>query len=505
MQFQQGYRPPQANPPGRRLSQRGKHALLTAALVILVIGIVAVSAVFAARARETRQAQQALQSALSPYQDRFLPNIYMDGIALGGMTAQEGLSAVIGRIQSRESGWKLDLNYQGHCYFTVDYAFLGMTTDLVQVHAELERLYRLGKVGTLEERKQQMDDLAAQPYHGYTMQTDGSDQHLDSILAQIDAEVSSEPTNAAVAYFSPDLSDPFIIQPAINGQALDVAALKEQILERAASGQSGELQITPEVIPATVTEADVRRQVTLLCKATTPISSSSTAYRTSNIRTAFSRLNGQTVAPGKEFSFNKTTLERTEKNGYLPAIEYGEGGLEEIGIGGGVCQASTTLYLAALKSGLQIVERSPHASEVSYTTFGQDATVTYGRLDLRFRNSLSSTIYITARVEETGKNRYQCVVCIYGPSQGDLTYKLRTETVETLSAPTTPEYTKDKKHTYVTYKDEEPVLIRSARDGFINETYLQVYQGGRLISETLVSRDTCKPRAEMYAVGTLNR
>ena len=88
---------------------------------------------------------------------------------------------------------------------------------------------------------------------------------------------------------------------------------------------------------------------------------------------------------------------------------------------------------------------------------------------------------------------------------GDISYKLRTDTVETLPAPETAEYQKDTKHSYVTYKDEPPVLIRSAKDGFINETYLQQYQNGRLVSETLISRDTCKPRSALYYTGTQNR
>ena len=505
MQFQQGYQPPTYTRQRRRLNPRGKRALLILIAVILGVGLIAASARFVHQTQEKRREQQAMENALTPYQNKFLPHISMDGIDLGGMTAQEGLDAVIGQIQAREGNWFLALTYQGHTFFTVDYPFLGIQTDLTKVHAELERLYRLGKVGTLEERKQEMDALAVTPYQGYTTQSDLADEHLDSILSQIEAQVAQEPINASVAYFDPSQSDPFIIQPAVNGAALDVDTLKQDILSRAAAGQSGALEIVPTVIEPTVTEADVKKQTTLLCKATTPVSSSSTTYRTNNIRTAFSRLNGQTVAPGKELSFNKVALERTEKNGYLPAIEYGEGGLEQVGIGGGVCQASTTLYLAALKSGLEILERSPHASEVSYTTFGQDATVSYPRLDLRFRNSLSGTIYITARVEETGKNKYQCVVCIYGPSPSGITYKLRTDTVETLPAPTEPEYQKDTKHAYVTYKDESPVLIRSAKDGFINETYLQQYQNGRLVQETLVSRDTCKPRSALYVTGTLNR
>ncbi|MBQ7520275.1 MAG: VanW family protein, partial [Clostridia bacterium] len=370
MQFQQGYQPSQTHDrPRRRLNPRGKRALLILAVLVLGGGLIFASASIAARAQQGLREQQALQNALSPYQNKYLPHISMDGIDLGGLTAQEGLDAVIGQIQTREGNWKLNLTYQGHTFYTVDYAFLGIQTDLVQVHAELERLYRLGKVGTLEQRKADMDALAAAPYVGYTTQSDLADEHLDDILSQIDAQLTCEPVNAYVAYFDPNLSDPFIIQPGISGAAVDVDAVKREVLARAAAGQSGSLEITPTALPPAVTEADVKKQTALLCRATTPISSTSTAYRTSNIRTAFSRINGLTLEPGRELSFNKAALDRTEKNGYLPAIEYGDGGLEQIGIGGGVCQASTTLYLASLKSGLEILERSPHASEVSYTTF----------------------------------------------------------------------------------------------------------------------------------------
>ena len=505
MQIQQGYQPPPLSPiKKRRITARGKRTLLIALAVLVLSGIFIFSIQAAHRIQKARAEQQALVNALSPFSDKFLPNISMDGIQLGGMTAQEGLDAVIGQIHAREK-WSLELTYKGHSFFTINCPFLGLQTDLTEVYNELERLYRLGKVGTLEERKQEMDQLAQSPYEGFTTKQEIAEEHLDSILSQIAEQLTVAPVDAYVAYFNADLSDPFIIQPEIYGSALDVASLKEQILEMAASGQGGALEVTPVPVAPQVSQADVRKQITLLCKSTTPVSSTSTTYRTNNIRTAFSRINGQTVGPGKTFSFNATVGKRSEKNGFLPAIEYGEGGLEQVGIGGGVCQASTTLYLAALKSGLQILERYPHSNPVSYTDFGQDATVNDERLDLRFRNTSSGTIYITARVEQSGKNKYQCVVCIYGPSLGDTTYKLRTDTVEIIPAPTEPEYTNDKNHTYVTYKTDPPVLVRAARDGFINETYLQTYVNGRLVSENLVSRDTCKERSALYAVGTLNQ
>ncbi|MBR3739266.1 MAG: VanW family protein, partial [Clostridia bacterium] len=251
--------------------------------------------------------------------------------------------------------------------------------------------------------------------------------------------------------------------------------------------------------------AEIRSQVALLHEATTPVSSTSTADRTDNIRTAFSRINGQIVEPGGKLSFNKVTLDRTLKNGYKYAIEY-ELGREKIGVGGGVCQASTTLYLVALQSNLEIVSRISHSDPVSYTIFGQDATVVYGRHDLVIKNTSSGNIYITAHVREIKKNKYQCEVRIYGPSLGDgISYSLRTETVETIPAPLVDTYEKDTDHTYVTYKDEEPYLVRKARDGMINETYLQMWQYDTLVSEKFVSRDTCKERSNLYLTGTLNR
>ena len=211
------------------------------------------------------------------------------------------------------------------------------------------------------------------------------------------------------------------------------------------------------------------------------------------------------MGPGERLSFNKTIKERTLQNGYKYAIEYVTG-MEQMGIGGGVCQASTTLYIASLLSDLEIVNRISHSDPVSYTTFGQDATVYWNRYDLVIRNNTDGTLYITAKVVEKKKNSYECQVCIYGPKlEEGVSYKLRTETVATVSAPLVETFQKDTDHTYVTYKDEEPYLVRKARDGFTNETYLQKFKNGELVDEKFISRDVCKERAAVYYIGTLDR
>ena len=503
MNFQQGYRPPQSQAPAPK-----KHILRTLLIIaslIAVFALIVVGVRAGVDAYHERQRLDALEAEIAPYQSIFVPGIYVDGIHLGGMTAQEGIDAVVNQITAAQEGWSLDLTYQGHVFYTLHYADLDISTDIAAVYSQLEKLYQKGKIGAPEERKAEIEALAAEPIHEFTVQSDVKDERLDSILTQIQEQLTYDPADAYLAYFNPDLNDPFVIQDEQYGSSLDVAALKEKVLEMALSGQGGSLEVTPDKIAPNVTKADIRSQVSLRSKAVTPISSASTEDRNSNIRTAFSRLHGLTLTPGEKLSFNKVTLERNLKNGYKYAIEYVLG-MEEMGIGGGVCQASTTLYLAALKSNLEIVSRISHSDPVSYTTFGQDATVVYGRHDLVIRNTLEGNIYITAKVVEVKRNSYECQVCIYGPALEEGTsYTLRTETVETIPAPLDETLIKDTKQTYVTYKDEEPYLVRKARDGFVNETYLQEWYYGELINEKLVSRDTCKPREAVYYVGTLDR
>lgn len=506
MNYQGGYRPPSPlpNPPGRTRRRRKRHPALWGLLIaaVLVGGIYGGVSYYQQKQNYDKMVQQ-----VDAVRDVFLQNIYVDGIHVGGMKPQEAIDTVVAAINARQNSWQLAITYQGHQYCVLTYSMLGITIDPQEAVALLRDAYQLGHAGTYAQRKADLDTLSATPYQVYTSQTSLKEAYLDSILTTIQQDLNQDPTDAYLAYFDPSAADPFVIQKEQAGRKLDVTAVKQQILSMISDGQSGTLELTPSQIPASVTEADIRKQLVLRSEGITPISSASTLARTENIRLAMSKYNGLTVAPGEQVSFNSVVGARTLNNGFQYAIEY-VNGMEEPGVGGGVCQASTTVYLAALLSNLEIVSRSPHSDKVSYTTFGQDATVYYSRdrkIDFVFRNNTDSPLYIVAKVEEVKKNSYQCVVRIYGASLGEnVQYKLRTQTVETLTAPLEAEYRKDTSHEHVTYKDEE-YLLRNARDGFINETYLQRWESGVMVSETLVSRDTCKARATVYLVGTENR
>ncbi len=123
--------------------------------------------------------------------------------------------------------------------------------------------------------------------------------------------------------------------------------------------------------------------------------STSTENRCANVARAASLINGTVIPPGETFSFNKTVGHRTVENGFYTAKEYVNGKSVD-GIGGGTCQVSSTLYSAVLYADLAIVERTNHMMTVGYIPLGQDATVTDGGLDFRFKNNTDSPVKISA-------------------------------------------------------------------------------------------------------------
>ncbi len=117
--------------------------------------------------------------------------------------------------------------------------------------------------------------------------------------------------------------------------------------------------------------------------------------RSHNIELATNKVNGQLIPSGATFSFNQTVGERTANAGYDDAPVIVNGKLEP-GIGGGICQVSSTLFNVALLSGMEIVERTSHYSPVGYIGVGRDATVAYGYIDFQFRNAFSHPVYVVA-------------------------------------------------------------------------------------------------------------
>lgn len=231
---------------------------------------------------------------------------------------------------------------------------------------------------------QQLESLDFEPY---TVEAKVVAQQPIS-LEQIKAEADTEAKNATV-----DKTDGKTILPSQDGVEVDIA-VAQQMLSAQPDAQTYTIPITRT--PAKVTAATLSSVLfrDTLGTATTNFGSSS-ASRANNVQLASSFINGLILNPGEEFSYNNVVGERTSARGFKSAGAYSAGKLVDE-VGGGVCQPSSTLYMAVLRADLKVTERTNHGFTVSYTPLGEDATVSYGSLDFKFRNSTDYPVKIIA-------------------------------------------------------------------------------------------------------------
>lgn len=121
--------------------------------------------------------------------------------------------------------------------------------------------------------------------------------------------------------------------------------------------------------------------------------------RTANITASIRKLNNLVIPAGRTFSFNQTVGKRTVLAGYATAKVVQDGEFVD-GLGGGVCQVSSTIFECILRANLQVVCRAPHSLEISYVPLGGDATVQWNTTDFQFKNTSGTDI----RLQMTAKN-----------------------------------------------------------------------------------------------------
>ena len=486
------------DPPKKKRGRR-IGAILGIILLTLAIGT---GGVFAAMSyMKTKE----INDKVEPYNNLFCPGVYVDGISLGGMTPEQALNSVQSQIRQRNDAWSVQLTYEGETLAVINAGMLGMSVDIGEV---MNNAWIQGHEGDNEQRYQAMLALEETPYHGYTAVPTGDTSVIDSLLTSIRGNIEKPAKDAALVSFDTSLPYPFTFTEEEYGLRLDTAPIIEQLYHMVSEMQNGVVEIKPETVAPNVTKTDLQKHYMLRSSAYTPISSSSTEDRNNNIRHAFEFIDGYILEPGKSFSFNGVVGERTVANGFFPAIEYAYGEHVE-GVGGGVCQASTTVYQAAVEAGLQIVKREPHSDAVSYTEYGKDATVYWlykRKIDLVFKNNTEEPIYIVAAVQEDPSNKRRLIakVSMYGADMGDVRYELVSEVVEEIEAPTEPVYVKDKNAEYVTYTDQQK-SVSKAQPGYVVQSYREEYAGNVLRDRQPLYTDTYEPKPERIYVGTTRR
>ena len=495
---------PSRRPPAKKPQKPRNPAVLI--LILVLAGLIIGGGYWGINALRDNQ----VRAFIAPYQQVYAPNIYINDIEISGKTPQDAFNLLKNSMQDRINSWNLAISYQGFVFSNLNYGVLGISVSDEELYQLLNEAWLLTRTGSIHQQKAAIESLSQQAHKAYTSQKELQSHQLRMIFDQIAPYINKHPVDAALLEFRPDDGNPFVFLEEAAGAQLDSEAAMKEIMEMAARGDSGTYELKPVSILPKVTRAELEQTVALRTSIQTPISSSSPDDRNHNIRLSFSKINGKILAPGQTFSFNDVVGPRTEKAGFREALEYAYGELVP-GIGGGVCQASTNLYLAAATAELTITKRVPHSGKVDYTTMGQDATVYMTKdksIDFQFKNTTAGNIYITAHVKPARNNSKRLVteIKMYGLSLGDgISYRLRSETVETIPAPIEKKYVTDETGIYATYTDEEK-LKSKAVDGQVVETYLEKLQHGKLVGESkLITRDTFKPKPAVYYRGATRR
>lgn len=224
--------------------------------------------------------------------------------------------------------------------------------------------------------------------------------HLDPALlagplTDATTGLAEEPADASVTI---EAGQP-VVRPAKPGVGLRADQLAVSLIPAITkTGDERSVTVDSKVVPPTFTTEDAKalniRQKVSEFVTYFPYAN----YRNVNQTRAAQLINGTILQPGQTFSLNDTVGERTKENGFVKGIVIGEGAVYTEQYGGAVSQVATTLYNAAFFAGLEDVEHHPHTFYIGRYPLGREATVWFGNLDLRFKNTLSNAILIRAWV-----------------------------------------------------------------------------------------------------------
>ena len=434
----------------------------------------------------------------------FYPGVYINDFELYGATPQQAYDFLFGRISNELTNWSIELKLGEEKTWRITTEDLGIGTSLSSaLGEEINKAFLIGRSGSIVERYRAILQLKTEPYKAYTADVQKNISKIDSLVSEI-AEYVYRPAKDAALTFDNTRQYPVVITPEETGREIDTASLKAQIVERVNGMQAGTIDIEPKILKPNVFAASLSGELVQLADFTTPINKHSTPERNLNVERGCAAFDGKIVKSGEKVSFNGWVGERTKENGFFEALEIVSGEYDW-GVGGGICQVSSTLYNAVIQAGLEVVSRTAHALPVNYVDMGADATVSDKRIDFVFRNNTGSDIYLVARVNSTNGVAKSCTFQIYGkPGENRRKYKLRHEEIEVIPIPSvTP--VPDRKKEYVTYTDQQKEVSKGAK-GYRVRTYLVVMdENGRVLDDKYLYEDTYKPVAPKVVVGTTPR
>ena len=304
-------------------------------------------------------------------------------------------------------------------------------------------------------------------------------------------QLISEPANATFKMEDETLK----VVPHVVGRKIDKAILKQIIEEQSIT------EDTDRILPVTLTKPEFTTNSAVSMLFNDELANVYTEFKTvtkndknraHNIELSVRKYDGTILLPGEEFSFNDIVGSRNASTGYKDAHIYINGRVQD-GIGGGICQSVSTLYLAVLQADLVVNERKSHSFIVTYVPLGQDATAYYGGTDFRFVNSTQWPLKIESWLD---KNKVHVVF------RGTNTEPEKSVHINSKVLSRTPHAIK--------YVDDPTLPVGTTRkyqygtDGYVVDTFKTVKLGDEVLSQTKLHTSRYRPCTEEILVGIKN-
>jgi vancomycin resistance protein YoaR len=399
-------------------------------------------------------------------------NVYVESIGLGGKTFEEAETLLQERYGQVLASKKVEVRSNNKTY-VLDYSDVEVRYDISET---VTKAINHGKEKTILDK---IFSKKSEERKDFSLSLKYNSKAIEEFIDAIENETNKDAGNAKVSITRGEV----LITPEVKGVKLQRNALKEAIEERLKEGIHGEDSLIQAVVEEIIPEVTAEK----LSAANTRISSFNTDFSTSNanrianIELSLKAINGTTLMPGETFSFNGVVGQRTAARGYKEAgVIIGD--RIESGIGGGICQVSSTLYNAVLSANLKPTERRNHTLPLSYVPKGLDATVDWGNIDFKFKNTLNVPIYI-----EGYTNNKKVYINIYSDKAlVKRTYKLETDVYQTIEPA-------------MSYVDDPDLdegeihIVNPGSPGYRVRVYRKAFEDGKLIATELISNDYYMP------------
>lgn len=455
----------------KNTNKKSKWVIITIIIAVVVIG--AVVCYFFIRNNNMKEVVN---------RDVIYEGISIEGIDIGGLTKEEALDKMKDIIDEEVFDKEITISFKDKVY-EKSYQYFEFKSNYLEV---VDEAYNLFKTGSLKDRYNKIIKLKEDKVD-YTVENIYNEGKIKEFVTSIKNDFNIEPKNAIIHR----KNNEFIIDEEINGLQLNVetnvANLKDAI-----DNFKEEVTLVVEETKPQYTKEYYSNVKDVIGEYTTPHNNNKD--RTENLIIACNKMNGSIVYPGEDFATHAAISPISTKNGYKAAPIFVSGEVKD-GLGGGICQVSTTLYNAVLLAELKVIERRNHSLPVTYIELGKDATMAGTQIDFVFENTTQYPVFIESLVHG-GK----VTIRLYGKEERDSNRRVeyKTEIIEKI-APPGPKYVKDS-----SLAPGQKITTKKGSSGYKVKLFKLIYVDDKLTDKQLVNTSYYKPTSAIIKVADID-